>query len=102
MEVPGSKVVVQAGGLDVALNLPNTKLNLGSMPTFSVTLNTDSQDVMHAIVLPCVLAIVTIPFVIMRATMMELDCFVARRKQLQGQSYRRSGSQRIPGVSAKA
>ncbi len=45
-QVPGSKVIVQAGGLDVALNLPNTKLDLGSMPTFSATLNTDSTDVL--------------------------------------------------------
>ncbi len=38
-------MIVQAGGLDVSLNLPNTKLDLGSMPTFSATLNTDSTDV---------------------------------------------------------
>ena len=44
-KVPGSKVIVQAGGLDVSLNLPNTRLDLGSMPTFSATLNTDSTDV---------------------------------------------------------
>ncbi len=44
-QVPGSKVIVQAGGFDVALNLPNTRLDLGSMPSVSATLNTDSTDV---------------------------------------------------------
>ncbi len=29
-----------------------------------------------------VLALIAVPFVIMRAAMMELDCFVARRKDL--------------------
>lgn len=43
VEVPGSKVMVQAAGLDVALNLPNTHLDLGAMPTVSATLNTDNQ-----------------------------------------------------------
>ena len=99
VEVPGSKVMVQAGGLDVALNLPNTKLDLGSMPTFSATLNTDSNDAMHAILFPCILAVVTVPFVIMRAAMMELDCFVARKKQLgEGDVTARSRSRSFRSV----
>lgn len=82
VEVPSSKVIVQAGGLDVSLNLPNTKLDLGSMPTFSASLHTDESDSLHAVIAPIVLAAICLPFVIMRAAMMELDCFVTRRKQL--------------------
>jgi hypothetical protein len=76
-------VIVQAGGLDVALNLPNTQIDLGTMPTFSATLNTDSTDALHAVLFPIILAVITAPFVIMRAAMMELDCFLARKKQLE-------------------
>eukprot|EP00095_Tigriopus_kingsejongensis_P005092 maker-scaffold159_size295958-snap-gene-1.38 protein:Tk05092 transcript:maker-scaffold159_size295958-snap-gene-1.38-mRNA-1 annotation:"conserved hypothetical protein" len=82
VEVPGSKVIVQAGGLDVAVNLPVQKLDLGSMPAVSATLNTDSTDVLHAIIFPLILAVLAVPFVIMRAAMMELDCFVTRKKEL--------------------
>ncbi len=80
--MPGSKVIVQAGGLDVSLNLPNTKLDLGTMPQFSATLNTDSTDAVHAVLFPIVLAGLAVPFVVMRAVMMELDCFVARKKEV--------------------
>lgn len=83
VELPGSKVIVQAGGLDVAVNLPVQKIDLGSMPAVSATLNTDSTDLIHAIVVPMVLALLAVPFVIMRAAMMELDCFVTRRKELE-------------------
>ena len=37
----------------------------------------------HAIVIPLVLALIAAPFVIMRAAMMELDCFIARKKELE-------------------
>ena len=59
-------------------------LDLGSMPAMSATVNTDSQDVIYATIIPVVLAAVAVPFVIMRASMMELDCFIARRKQIDG------------------
>jgi hypothetical protein len=83
LQVPGSKVIVQAGGLNVALNLPNSKIDLGAIPSFKATLNTDSMDRLHAILFPVILAAMTAPFVIMRAALMELDCFLARRKQLE-------------------
>ncbi len=79
-------MIVEAGGLDVSLNLPNTKIDLGEMPTFSASLNTDSSDELHAILAPVILVAICVPFVIMRAAMMELDCFVTRRKQL-GDSF---------------
>lgn len=74
--------MVQAGGLDVSLNLPNTHLDLGSMPAVSATLNTDTTDLWHAIIIPMVLAMITVPFVIMRAAMMELDCVIVRKKEV--------------------
>ena len=40
--------------MDVALNMPQTKMNLGSMPAMTATLNTEASDVMHAIILPVI------------------------------------------------
>ncbi len=94
---------MEAGGLDVSLNLPNTKIDLGSMPTFSASVNTDASDELHAIVAPIILVAICVPFVLMRAAMMELDCFVTRRKQLGDrfedlvltQQHKRSGNARF-------
>jgi hypothetical protein len=51
-QIPDSKVFIGAAGMDVALNMPKTKMNLGSMPAMTATLNTEASDVMHAIILP--------------------------------------------------
>jgi hypothetical protein len=40
--------------MDVALNMPKTKMNLGSMPAMTATLNTEASDVMHAVILPVI------------------------------------------------
>lgn len=80
--MPSSKFVVETGGLDVAVHLPNAKIDLGSMPSMNAGLNTDSSDEIHAILFPIILAALCLPFTIMRAAMMELECFVVRRKQL--------------------
>lgn len=37
---------------------------------------------------PLVLALITVPFVVMRAAMMELDCFVGRKKALDAEFAR--------------
>ena len=81
-QVPGSKVFVQAAGLDLSLNLPNTKLDLGSMPKVSANLNLVDNDAYVAIFIPILLAGLAVPFVVMRAVMMELDCFVAHKKDV--------------------
>ena len=73
---------MQAAGLDLSLNLPNTKLDLGSMPKVSANLNLVDNDVYVAIVVPIMLAGLAVPFVVMRAVMMELDCFVAHKKDV--------------------
>ena len=66
----------------MSINLPQNKINLASMPSMDASMNTDSSDRTHAIIFPVVLAAFCLPFTIMRAAMMELDCFVTRRKQL--------------------
>jgi hypothetical protein len=53
-QIPDSKIFIGAAGMDVALNMPKTKMNLGSMPAMSATLNTEASDVMHAIILPVI------------------------------------------------
>merc|ERR1719273_1726454 len=52
------------------------------MPPIEADLNLSSQDPLFAVVAPLILAIVVLPFVTMRSAMMELDCFIARRKSL--------------------
>jgi len=97
VEVPGSKVFVQAAGLDLSLNLPNTKLDLGSMPKVSANLNLVDNDAYVAIFIPILLAGLAVPFVVMRAVMMELDCFVAHKKDVDpvtGNRYSYSPSKR--------
>ena len=73
---------MQAAGLDLSLNLPNTKLDLGSMPKVSANLNLVDNDAYVAIIVPILLAGLAVPFVVMRAVMMELDCFVAHKKDV--------------------
>ena len=52
------------------------------MPAMDASFNTDESDRFHAIIFPIVLATLCLPFVIMRAAMMELDCFITRKKQV--------------------
>ena len=80
--MPKSQITAQTGALDVAINLPESKIDMGSMPSMKVNLSTESSDHVIAILFPIALAILCLPFTIMRAAMMELDCFVTRRKQL--------------------
>ena len=54
LQIPDSKIFIGAAGMDVALNMPQTKMNLGSMPAMTATLNTEASDVMHAIILPVI------------------------------------------------
>ena len=80
--MPKSQITAQTGALDVAINLPESKIDMGSMPSMKVNLSTESSDRVIAILFPIALAVLCLPFTIMRAAMMELDCFVTRRKQL--------------------
>ena len=52
------------------------------MPAMDASFNTEESDRFHAIVFPIVFAVLCLPFIIMRAAMMELDCFITRKKQL--------------------
>ena len=88
---------MQAAGLDLSLNLPNTKLDLGSMPKVSANLNLVDNDVYVAIVVPIMLAGLAVPFVVMRAVMMELDCFVAHKKDVDSSVAANSKYNYSPG-----
>ena len=82
VNIPSSQITVETGGMDLGISLPQNKINLASMPSVNASVNTDSSDKYHAIFLPIILAVICLPFLIMRAAMMELDCFIARKKQL--------------------
>ena len=80
--MPKSQITAQTGALDLNINLPESKIDMGSMPSMKINLSTEASDRWIAIIFPIALAILCLPFTIMRAAMMELDCFVTRRKQL--------------------
>ena len=80
--VPSAKIKIKTGFTDIAVKLPDQNMNLASMPSIDASINTDSSDEIHAIIVPVVLSILCLPFTLMRAAMMELDCFVTRKKQL--------------------
>lgn len=80
--MPKSQITAKTGVMDLNFNLPESKIDLGSMPSMKVNLSTESSDRWIAILFPVALAVLCLPFTIMRAAMMELDCFVTRRKQL--------------------
>ena len=70
------------GFFDVGVNLQGQNLNLGDMPPMDADINLGSKDHLFAVVAPIFLSMVGLPFVVMRSAMMELDCFIARRKSL--------------------
>merc|ERR1712020_512937 len=76
-----AKIVVDAG-VKLAFNLPQQNINLGTMPSMDASFNMEDIDTYVAIILPIIFAAACLPFVVMRAAMMELDCFITRRKQL--------------------
>lgn len=105
--------MIKTAGMDVSLDLPNSNVDLGSMPSTSANINTDNLDPLFAIVVPVMLAFIVLPFLIMRVSMMELDCFVSRRKALadleqiqnkrrgRRQKHRQEGPTRNPSSSVK-
>lgn len=75
-------MTIKLGGIDVAVPIPSEPLDLSGMPGLNVHLDTTSYDLIYAIVAPALLALLAVPFVVMRAAMMELDCFLTRRKEV--------------------
>lgn len=81
VEIPTSKIVINAG-VHLGIELPKSNINLGEMPSMDLSMDMDTIDQYVAIIAPILFVITCLPFVIMRAAMMELDCFITRRKQL--------------------
>lgn len=82
VNIPDVGIGIGIGGNVIKIKMPQNKVDLGQMPAMDASFNTDESDRFHAIIFPIVLATLCLPFVIMRAAMMELDCFVTRKKQL--------------------
>ena len=59
------------------------------MPKVSANLNLVDNDAYVAIIVPIMLAGLAVPFVVMRAVMMELDCFVAHKKDVDSPANNR-------------
>ena len=81
VQVPQSKILINAG-VQLGIDLPKSEINLGEMPSMEIDLNMDPIDQYVAIFAPVLFVVTCLPFVIMRSAMMELDCFITRRKQL--------------------
>eukprot|EP00096_Caligus_rogercresseyi_P011208 TRINITY_DN4342_c0_g1_i1.p1 TRINITY_DN4342_c0_g1~~TRINITY_DN4342_c0_g1_i1.p1 ORF type:complete len:520 (-),score=63.06 TRINITY_DN4342_c0_g1_i1:739-2298(-) len=94
VQVPQGKVIVKAMGLDIGIGLPNQSVDLGSMPAVKANINTSENDGLISIILPCILLFLPLPFVVMRALMSELDCFVLRRKDFESLAPRLAMSQK--------
>ncbi|XP_040570448.1 uncharacterized protein [Lepeophtheirus salmonis] len=83
VKIPQGKLFVKAMGLDIGISLPDQNLDLGSMPPVTANVNTSENDGLISIIIPAVLLLLPLPFVVIRALMMELDCFVLRRKDFE-------------------
>ena len=81
-QIPSSSINVGIGGINLGINLDGQNVDLGGMPPISTDINLDSSDHLLAVIAPLILSMVVLPFVTMRSAMMELDCFIARRKSL--------------------
>ena len=81
-QIPSSSINVGIGGVNLGINLDGQNVDLGGMPPISTDINLDSSDHLMAVIAPLILSMVVLPFVTMRSAMMELDCFIARRKSL--------------------
>ena len=73
---------VDVGGIKLGINLDGQNVDLGGMPPINTDINLSSSDHLLAVIAPLILTMVVLPFATMRAAMMELDCFIARRKTL--------------------
>lgn len=81
-QIPSSNLNVDIGGINLGINLDGQNVNLGGMPPINTDINLDTSDHLLAVIAPLILTMVVLPFATMRAAMMELDCFIARRKTL--------------------
>ena len=52
------------------------------MPPIDADIDLGNKDHLFAVIAPLLLSMVVLPFATMRSAMMELDCFIARRKSL--------------------
>jgi len=81
-QIPSSNLNVDIGGINLGINLDGQNVNLGGMPPINTDINLDTSDHLLAVIAPLILTMMVLPFATMRAAMMELDCFIARRKTL--------------------
>ena len=83
LQMPAQKLQVGMFGLDIEMKLPNSVMNPATMPGADLNISSSEElDYVLAVLFPIVLAVTVLPFVTMRAAMMEMDCFVASRKLL--------------------
>ena len=82
-QIPDSSINVGIGGIfDLGINLDSQHIDLGKMDPMKTDINLDTSDHLFAVIAPLFLTMVVLPFATMRAAMMELDCFIARRKSI--------------------
>ncbi|TRY75084.1 hypothetical protein TCAL_10801 [Tigriopus californicus] len=83
--ISGTKVQIPLSGIALNLNLPDQEINLASMPDPYLNLNTEQSHIYIASAFPILMVFMSLPWMVMRAAIMELDCLVVRRKFIDGE-----------------
>ena len=85
-QIPCDTLNFDINGINLAINLCKIlgqNLDLGDMEPIQLDrINLDKYDHLLAVIAPLILTMMVLPFATMRAAMLELDCFIARRKTL--------------------
>ena len=85
-QIPCDTLNFDINGINLAINLCKIlgqKIDLGDKEPITLDrINLDKYDHLLAVIAPLILTMMVLPFATMRAAMLELDCFIARRKTL--------------------
>lgn len=84
--ISGTKIKIPHEAMDFHLSLPDQELNLASIPSPSLHLNTEESDMMFAFAIPMLFVFLSLPWAVMRAAIMELECIVVHRKDIESES----------------
>ena len=95
-------------GFNIKMLMPNSVMNPAKMSPGANLNISSSEDQMYylAILVPIMLGFIVLPFVTMRAAMMEMDCFITSKKLLdvidvESYVYRKNRMQRRGGGSRR-
>jgi len=108
IELPAQSMKVGIFGFNIKMLMPNSVMNPAKMSPGANLNISSSEDQMYylAILVPIMLGFIVLPFVTMRAAMMEMDCFITSKKLLdvidvESYVYRKNRMQRRGGGGSR-